>query len=114
VGLGKIDLAIINVEKNGLGLGVRGSFVLEILVQKGKEKVGLEGQPNAYLHNKKNGKKLLKYRSRKLGWVVGASGLLKEILGLSLALEQPLQGNQIMLILGSLPKKAQMCSDPNY
>jgi hypothetical protein len=102
------------VEKSGLGLGVRGSFVPEISIQKGKEKVGLEGQPNVYLHNKKNGKKLLKYRSRKLGWAVGASGLLKEILGSSLALEQPLQGNQISLILGSLPEKAQMCSDPNY
>jgi hypothetical protein len=66
VGIGKIDLAIINVEKSGLGLGVRGSFVPEISIQKGKEKVGLGGQPNVYLHNKKNGKKLLKYRSRKL------------------------------------------------
>jgi hypothetical protein len=42
VGLGKIDLAIINVEKSGLGMGVRGSFVPQISVQKGKEKVGLE------------------------------------------------------------------------
>jgi hypothetical protein len=89
VGLGKIDLAIINVEKSGLGMGVRGSFVPQISVQKGKEKVGwaLEGQPNAYLHNKKKGKKLLKYRRRKLGWAVGASGLLKGILGLLPALE---------------------------
>jgi hypothetical protein len=87
VGLGKIDLAIINVEKSGLGMGVRGSFVPQISVQKGKEKVGLEGQPNAYLHNKKKGKKLLKYRRRKLGWAVGASGLLKGILGSSPALE---------------------------
>ena len=44
MGLGKIDLAIINREKSGLGLGVRGSFAPQILGQKGKEKVGLEGQ----------------------------------------------------------------------
>ena len=107
VGLGKIDLAIINVEKSGFGLGVRDSFVPQISVQKGKEKVGLEGQPNAYLHNKK-GKKLLKYGRRKPGWAAGASGPLKGILGSSPALEQPLPGNQIPLILGSLPEKDQL------
>ena len=85
------NLQLLNVRDTlvRFGLGVRGSFVPQISIQKGKEKVGLEGQPNAYLHNKKKGKKLLKYRRRKPGWATGASGLLKGI-------------------LGSLPEKAHM------
>lgn len=44
VGLGKIDLAINDVEISGLGQGVRGPFVPHVIAQKGKEKVGVEGK----------------------------------------------------------------------
>jgi hypothetical protein len=64
VGLGTIDLVLNNVEKSGLGQGVKGPIVPHVMIHKGKEKIGLEGKGPQTLTRFKAKKKVVFFKPK--------------------------------------------------